>query len=171
MNREDGWQQRINIWRMLLTEALSGAVWTWVAAGDQRARLHSWKWVFFSILKLYHDLNWLIKGLPYMACYSTVALSVSLSLSLPLFGCNSSLLFNKQFVSDVLNASYNLIVCDMCAELAAGCLPPSLYEVTHAWLLLYVCRDEDEGAILKGLQLHLNGIIRHDGWRLPFHNV
>ena len=52
-------------------------------------------------------------------------------------------------------------------------LPPSLHKVTHAsfWLCVYGCRDQDEGAILKGLQLHLNGIIRHDGWRLPFHNV
>lgn len=128
---------------------------------------------FFSILKSYQDLNAPIKGLPYMAWYSSAALSVSLCLSLPLLGCNSSLLFNKQFVSDVLNASYNLIVCDMCAEVAAGGLPPSLHEVTHAWLCpcIYMCGDEDEGAILKGLQLHLNGIIGHDGWRLPFHNV
>lgn len=38
-------------------------------------------------------------------------------------------------------------------------------------LCVCVCRVEDGGAILKGLQLHLNGIIGHDGWLLPFHGV
>lgn len=40
--------------------------------------------------------------------------------------CNSSLLFNKQFVSDVLNAGSNLIVCAMCMEVAARSPPLSL---------------------------------------------
>lgn len=34
----------------------------------------------------------------------------------PQLCCNPSLLFNKQFVSDVSNANSNLIVCEMCME-------------------------------------------------------
>lgn len=115
---------------------LCSVVWMWVATGDQRAHLHSRNYVFFPILKSYQDLNGVIKDLPYMACYSSVALSLSVSmcLSLPLLCCNSRLLFNKQFVSDVLNTSYNLIVCDMCEEVAAGSLPPQ----SHTCLVLTV---------------------------------
>lgn len=40
--------------------------------------------------------------------------------------CNSSPLFNKQFVSDVSNASPDLIVCEMCMEVpACSPSPPS----------------------------------------------
>lgn len=101
--------------------------------------------------------------------------------------CNSTLLFNKQFVSDVLNASSNLIVCEMCAEVlpaprlsvctsnsdiqpllspAGVCL--CAHHVTHVHEHFSACvcvnQDEDGRAILKALQLHLNSIIRHDGW-------
>lgn len=138
--------------------------------------------------------------LPYMGTHSHTHIRVSQPLlasrrlNLSQLCCNSSLLFNKQFVSDVSNASSNLIVGEMCMEVAACSLSPSValsvqpalifYPflplqvcvcVRAAWYVCvrvhYVCRDEDGGAILKGLQLHLNGVIGHDGWLLPFHNV
>lgn len=139
--------------------------------GGSKGETSLLKMTLFFILKPYQDTNGAIKGLPYMACYSNVALSVSPRHLLPPLCCNSNLLFNKQFVSDVLNASSNLI--SLWDVWGGSCLPPSLHKVTHAcfWPCIYGCRDEDEGAILKGLQLHLNGIIRHDGWRLLFHNV
>lgn len=113
------------------------------------------------------------------------------------FGCNSSLLFNKQFVSDVLNAGSNLIVCEMRVEVAACSAffslhlavcrsnsevifypfspsPPPPSGVCVCWCARRVSTRagmEDGGAILKGLQLHLNGIIGHDGLLLPFHSV
>lgn len=105
-------------------------------------------------------------------------------ISLSQLCCNSSLLFNKQFVSDVSNSSSNLIVCEMCMEVAACSLPPLSLSLSAepapppsqrtgpcSWCIFSLClfarRDEDGRAILKGLQLHLNGIIRHDGWLLP----
>lgn len=91
----------------------------------------------FFILKPYQDTNGAIKGPPYMARYSSVALSVSPRRSLPPSCCNSSLLFNKQFVSDVLNAGSNLILCEMCGEEAAS-LPPSLPPQSHTCLFLTV---------------------------------
>lgn len=49
--------------------------------------------------------------------------------------------------------------------------PPSQLTGPCSWCIFSLClfarRDEDGRAILKGLQLHLNGIIRHDAWLLP----
>lgn len=112
--------------------------------------------------------------------------SVKMEARLPLHGhimrslsqlcCNPSLLFNKQFVSDALNGGSDSIVRETCRR--------RLLSLSLALLLSGVCvcartparaggtgGGEDGGAILKGLQLHLNGIIGHDGWLLPFHSV
>lgn len=96
---------------------------------------------------------------------------------------NPSLLFNKQFVSDVSSADCDLIVCEMSLEVAVPPLPcilpvqtagdaPAPPRKAHVWSAdrcnRCVCVSvERSDAILKGLQLHRNGIIGHDGWLLP----
>lgn len=62
------------------------------------------------------------RRLPYMA---------SRAPDLPRLRCNPSLLFNKQFVSDVLNAGSNLIVREMSLEVAV-CSPSPLPRLTFS---------------------------------------
>lgn len=102
---------------------------------------------------------------------------------------NSTPLFNKQFVSDVSSTDTDLIVCEMSLEVAVSpshsppsspllpsspCRQPETFGPLpgrHACdrpigVIVCVCVERSD-AILKGLQLHLNGIIGHDRWLLP----
>lgn len=139
----------------------------WPPTGDQQAKPCSWKWHLFRF-----------KMVPGYKQYSTATatvrlLSLSVSLSLRYAAIWAFCLINNLSVMYWMLALIQFSVRCVGRKLPPPSLLPSLHKVAHAhfWLCIYGCRDEDERAILKGLQLHLNGIIRHDGWRLPFHNV
>lgn len=124
VNGEDGWQQRINIWRMLLTGALCGAVWTWVAAeGDQKARLRSWKWHFFSFEN--HTRPQMVRLKVFLTWPATVML---LSLSLPVI-CSLRYAAIRTFcLINNLSVMYWTLaliwfLCEMCGEEAASLRP------------------------------------------------
>lgn len=81
-------------------------------------------------------------------------------------------MFNKQFVSDVLNVGSNVIVCGTCTQAAVCALSVSLYFSLAGVCVCdlcvsLLCRDQDGRTICEGLQLYLNGIMGQDGWLLP----